>query len=57
MAIICAVPIFLVTSWVLFERTVLGVEQKRHIPREGKGEGEGEGVDVVGEGVGVVDGK
>lgn len=44
LAIICAVPIFLVTSWVLFQRQFLGVEQKT---REKKEEN---GVEVVGEG-------
>lgn len=44
LAIICAVPIFLVTSWVLFQRQFLGVEQKK---REKKEEN---GVEVVGEG-------
>ena len=58
-AIICAVPIFIVTSWVLFQREFLGVEQKKHTPRGQQSE-DGEGaaapaVEVVGEGVGVVD--
>lgn len=42
-AIICAVPIFLVTSWVLFQRQFMGVEQKkRHV-----GSQEREGAEVV----------
>ncbi|KAM0717630.1 hypothetical protein Q7P37_007482 [Cladosporium fusiforme] len=48
-AIICAVPIFLVTSWVLFQRRFMGVEQKKHTARERADEGEGgdAGVEVV----------
>ena len=55
-AIICALPILLVTSWMLFEREVMGVEQKVHDVRKVQqlGEGEETGVEVVGEGVGVV---
>jgi hypothetical protein len=55
-AIICALPIFLVTSWMLYEREVLGVEQKVHDVRKVQqlGQGEETGVEVVGEGVGVV---
>jgi hypothetical protein len=54
-AIICAVPIFLVTSWVLFQRQFMGVEQKkRHVgsqEREGAEvvAGENGAVEVVGE--------
>ncbi|KAM0712671.1 hypothetical protein Q7P35_000118 [Cladosporium inversicolor] len=58
-AIICAVPIFIVTSWVLFQRQFLGVEQKKHTGRGESEDGEGvaaPAVEVVGEGVGVVDG-
>lgn len=47
-AIICALPVLLVTSWMLFERQVMGVEQKVHQVRLGKGEETG--VEVVGEG-------
>jgi hypothetical protein len=57
-AIICAVPIFLVTSWVLFQRQFLGVEQKKHTARAQSDDGEGaaaSAVEVVGEGVEVVD--
>lgn len=46
-AIICAVPIFLVTSWVLFQRRFMGVEQKHFKGREG----------AVAEGVEVGEGK
>jgi hypothetical protein len=57
-AIICAVPIFIVTSWVLFQRQFLGVEQRKHTGRGGESEGvDGPAVEVVGEGVGVVDAK
>jgi len=52
-AIICALPILLVTSWMLFERQVMGVEQKVHAVRGGPrplGQGEEEtGVEIVGE--------
>ena len=51
LAIICAVPIFLVTSWVLFQRQFLGVEQKKREKKEEKGVevvGEGKEVEVVG---------
>jgi hypothetical protein len=41
-------PVLLVTSWMLFERQVMGVEQKVHQVRLGKGEETG--VEVVGEG-------
>jgi hypothetical protein len=57
-AIICAVPIFLVTSWVLFQRQFLGVEQKKHTGRGQSEDVEGAvtpAVEVVSEGVGVVD--
>ena len=57
-AIICAVPIFIVTSWVLFQRQFLGVEQKKHTGRGQSEDGEevtAPAVEVVGEGVGVVD--
>jgi hypothetical protein len=56
-AIICAVPIFIVTSWVLFQRQFLGVEQKKHTGRGKSEDGKGAApvVEVVGEGVGVVD--
>lgn len=47
-AIICALPVLLVTSWMLFERQFMGVEQKVHQVRLGKGEETG--VEVVGEG-------
>jgi hypothetical protein len=52
------VPIFIVTSWVLFQRQFLGVEQKKHTGRGKSEDGEGDvapAVEVVGEGVGVVD--
>lgn len=52
-AIICALPVLLVTSWMLFERQVMGVEQKVHAVRQ-VGQGEEKGVEVVGEGVGIV---
>jgi len=58
-AIICAVPIFIVSSWVLFQRQFLGVEQKKHTGRGQSEDGDGVAapvVEVVGEGVGVVDG-
>jgi len=57
-AIICAVPIFIVTSWVLFQRQFLGVEQKKHTGRGQSEDGEeaaAPAVEVVGQGVGVVD--
>ena len=57
-AIICAVPIFIVTSWVLFQRQFLGVEQKKHTGRGQSEDMDGvaaPAVEVVGEGVGVVD--
>ena len=55
-AIICALPVFLVTSWMLYQREVMGVEQKVHDVRkvQALGAGEGTGVEVVGEGVGVI---
>lgn len=59
-AIICAVPIFIVTSYVLFQRQFMGVEQKKHTGRKQSEAGEGgaaPAVEVVGEGVGVVDAK
>jgi hypothetical protein len=59
-AIICAVPIFIVTSWVLFQRQFLGVEQRKHTERgeqSGNVDVDGPAVEVVGEGVGVVDAK
>jgi hypothetical protein len=57
-AIICAVPIFIVTSWVLFQRQFLGVEQRKHTGRGEQSEDVGApAVEVVGEGVGVVDAK
>lgn len=52
-AIICAVPILIVTSWVLFQREFMGVEQKKHTARGEQSEEPA--VEVVGEGVGVVD--
>jgi hypothetical protein len=59
-AIICAVPIFIVTSWVLFQRQFLGVEQRKHTgrgqqPSEGEEGNAAPAVEVVGEGVGVVE--
>lgn len=32
-AIICALPVFIVMSWVLYQREFMGVEQKKHKPR------------------------
>ena len=51
-AIICALPVFLVTSWMLYQREVMGVEQKVHDVRKVQllGEGEESGVEVVGQG-------
>jgi hypothetical protein len=57
-AIICAVPIFIVTSWVLFQRQFLGVEQRKHTGRGEQSDDVGApAVEVVGESVGVVDAK
>jgi hypothetical protein len=55
-AIICALPVFLVTSWMLYQREVLGVEQKVHDVRKVQqlAQGEQTGLEVIGEGVGVV---
>lgn len=45
LSIIVAMPIFLVMSWILYERLVLGVEQKHHVK---KSEGDGDsGVELV----------
>lgn len=52
-AIICALPIAIVTTWVLYQREFMGVEQKKHTPRATPSEEPA--VEVVGEGVGVVD--
>jgi hypothetical protein len=51
-AIIVALPILLVTSWMLFERQFMGVEQKVHDVRKVQqlGRGEETGLEVVGEG-------
>lgn len=54
-AIICALPIAIVTTWVLYQREFMGVEQKKHTPRGEKSEEPA--VEVVGEGVGVLDAK
>ena len=46
-AMICAIPVFIVMSWILYKRVVLGEEQ-RIVIHKGEGEVEDAGVTLVG---------